>query len=136
MAERFRQRRIGAEIQKVISARLLRGLKDPRFSLGMISVSAVDVTRDGSYAYCYLSIMPYGENDDDIAAQIKKNIIEAFEHSKGVFKQEIGKKIKLRHVPELIFRLDTSLEYGQKIDSIIDSFEYFNDELKTEDDDF
>ena len=40
---------------------------------------------------------------------------------KGVIRREIGKNIKLRHVPDLIFKMDTSLEYGRHIDELIDS---------------
>ena len=50
MGKGYRQGRLGEEIRKIISRMLLKDLKDPRFEGRMISVSAVDVTKDNSYA--------------------------------------------------------------------------------------
>ena len=61
MGKGYRQGRLGEEIRRIISQMLLSGIKDPRLS-GMISISAVDVTSDGSYATCYVSILGSGEN--------------------------------------------------------------------------
>ena len=56
MGKGHRQGRLGEEIRRIISELLLRGLKDPRLS-AMISVTAVEVTSDGSYATVYLSVL-------------------------------------------------------------------------------
>ena len=60
MGKGYRQGRLGEEIRRIISQMLLSGIKDPRLS-GMISISAVDVTSDGSYATRYVSILGSGE---------------------------------------------------------------------------
>ena len=52
-------------------------------------------------------------------AQRKKDILAAFERSKGHIRTEIGKNLKARHVPELVFKYDGSLDYGAKMDSIL-----------------
>ena len=56
MSRGHRQDRIGEEIRKIISDLLLKGLKDPRLD-AMISITAVDVTSDYSYATVYFSVL-------------------------------------------------------------------------------
>lgn len=117
MGKGHRQGRLGEEIRKIISDLLLRELKDPRLSSGMVSISAVDVTSDGSYATVYITVL--GLNQED-GKQQQDDVLAALRSAKGLIKREIGRQIKLRHIPELIFKMDTSLEYGRHIDEIID----------------
>lgn len=117
MGKGHRQGRLGEEIRKIISDLLLRELKDPRLSSGMVSISAVDVTSDGSYATVYITVL--GLNQEDEKHQ-QEDVLAALRSAKGLIKREIGRQIKLRHIPELIFKMDTSLEYGRHIDEIID----------------
>ncbi|MGI6731364.1 MAG: 30S ribosome-binding factor RbfA [Anaerovoracaceae bacterium] len=117
MAKGYRQGRLGEEIRKIVSNLLLRELKDPRLS-GLLSVSGVNVTEDGSYATVYITSLETAS--EDTSEEKKEDIIAAFNSAKGMIRKEIGKKVKLRHVPELIFKMDTSLEYGRHISKIID----------------
>ena len=121
MGKSHRPQRMGEEMRKILSDMLMRGaLKDPGFSEAMISVNAVDVTSDGSYARVYVTALSYEGGMDD---ERKKEILAAFERSKGHIRTEIGRNLKARHVPELIFKYDESLEYGAKMDSILDKIE-------------
>lgn len=54
-------------------------------------------------------------------------------HAKGLIKKEIGRQVKLRHVPELIFKIDKSMEYGRHISKIINELDIKNDEEDTVD---
>lgn len=117
MGKGYRQGRLGEEIRKIISELLLRELKDPRLS-GLVSVSAVEVTSDGSYATAYITLLG-NRPGEEASDQEKQDALEAFKSAKGLIRREIGHQIKLRHVPELIFKLDTSMEYGRHIDKII-----------------
>ena len=119
MGKGHRQERLGGEIQKIISTLLIRELKDPRLQNAMVSVTAVEGTNDGSYATVYLTVLGYGEQTPEKKQKQEQDVLEALQHAKGVIKKEIGKQIKLRHIPELIFKLDTSLEYGRHIEEII-----------------
>ena len=137
MGKGYRQGRLGGEIQKIISSMLMNGLKDPRLS-SMISVSNVDVTRDGSYATCYITILDTSK-DDEAKAKRENEVLEGLQSAKGLIKREIGKQMKIHHIPELLFKIDRSMEYGNKIDSIIDSLgieNYQSDEKDIEEDDF
>jgi len=113
MRKEYRQGRLGEEIRRIISGLLLREIKDPRLS-GIVSISAVDVTSDGSHATVYVSVL--GTEGTDI-----ENALKAFRSAKGLIKREIGQQIKLKHIPELLFKADNSMEYGRRITEIIDN---------------
>lgn len=117
MGKGFRAERLGEEIKKVVSELILRDIKDPRLS-GIVSISAVEVTADYSYATLYISVLktPGEEKTDE---EINLEIMEAFKSAKGLFRREIGKQIKLRHVPDIIFKIDKSLEYGRHIEEVL-----------------
>lgn len=119
MGKGYRPGRLGEEIKKITSDLLLKELKDPRLEGSLVSVTAVDVTGDGSIATVYLSALKMGQQDN--SKEYKDEILEAMKSCKGVIRREIGKNIKLRHAPDLIFKMDTSLEYGRHIDELIDS---------------
>lgn len=121
MGKGHRQGRLGEEIKKIISSLLLRELKDPRLSSGMVSISAVEVTSDGSYATVYLTVL--GLNPKEDGKQQQEDVLAAMRSAKGLIKREIGRQVKLRHIPELIFKIDTSLEYGRHIEEIIDGLD-------------
>ena len=119
MGKGYRQGRIGEEIRKIISDMLLHGLKDPRLN-SMISITAVEVTNDNSYATVYFS--PLGISaDEEEARKQAEDVLEGFEKAKGYIRHEIGQKMKLRHTPELIFRIDHSMEHSRHIESILET---------------
>ena len=120
MGKGYRQGRLGEEIRKIISELLLREIKDPTLRDGMISISAVEVTSDGSYATVYISVLGKGKGGYADEEQ-KEAVLEAFKRAKGMIKREIGSSIKLRHIPELVFKIDTSMEYGAHMAEIIGS---------------
>ena len=119
MGRGYRHQMLAEEIRKIVSSMLVTGeLKDPVFN-SMIGVSGVDVTRDGSYATIYvtaLSSRPGRENTDED----RQEILDAFERAKGFIRTTIGKNVKLRYTPELIFKFDSSFDYGAKMDRILD----------------
>ena len=117
MGKGYRQGRLGEEIRRIISEMLIHGVKDPRLS-GMISLTGVEVTSDGSYATCFVSILGLNQNQEERQKEAE-DVLAGLNSAKGLFKREIGHQIKLRHVPELIFKIDESLEYGRHISEII-----------------
>ena len=125
MRKDYRQGRLGEEIRKIISDLLLKGIKDPRLS-GIVSISACEVTSDGSYATVFVSVLG---DDSDI-----ESALAAFKSAKGLIKREIGRQVKLKHVPELFFKADTSMEYGRHIAKIIDNLEIKHDEERDKED--
>ncbi|MGI6211237.1 MAG: 30S ribosome-binding factor RbfA [Anaerovoracaceae bacterium] len=121
MPKGYRQGRLGVEIQKLISDMLRRDLKDPRLK-GMISITDVDVTGDNSYATCYVTVL--GNTTDETKQHEKEQeVIRGLESASGRIRGEIGRRMKLRHAPELIFKVDHSMEYGRHIDELLKGLE-------------
>lgn len=106
-----RGERIRKAIIKEVSDILQRHVKDPRIS-GIVSVTDVDLSADYGHAKVYVSI--YGNEEQ------KEQIMEALEDSTPYVRREIGKRIRLRHTPELEFKRDDSLERGSRITDLID----------------
>src|SRR5699024_7155167 len=103
--------RISEEVKKVVSLLLVNGLKDPRIN-SMTTITDVEVTNDLSYANIYVSVL--GDEKD------KKDSIEGLRNAKGFIRNEIAKKVDLRHIPETVFHLDESLERDLHITELID----------------
>lgn len=108
MTSRNRLRRISEEVRKVIGGMLISGIKDPRIS-SMVSVTEVEVTDDLRYAYVYISTL--GGNKDET--------LKGLNSARGYMRREVGKSIKLRYIPEIIFKIDDSIEKGMYMDSLI-----------------
>ncbi len=110
MGKGYRPGRLGEEIRRIVSDLLLREIKDPRLS-GIVSISAVNVTEDGSYATVYITKL--GSKASEETSEEEKNDVLRLTECQGPDPEEIGRQIKLRHV-RILFKMDTSLEYGRK----------------------
>lgn len=136
MAKGYRQGRLGEEIRRIISQMLISEIKDPRITGHMISISAVSVTADGSYATCYVTALSF-DKDEEKKQAAENEILAGLTSAKGLIKNEISHRIKVRHIPELIFKMDHSMDYGRHIDEILDTIDfdsYQKDEEKTDED--
>ena len=101
--------RVDEELRKEISQVINYELKNPDVT-GMVSVTKVKVTPDLKYAKIYVSIL----NSKNI-----KKTMEGLKESAGFIRSQVAKTINLRITPELIFEIDDSLEYGEKIEKIL-----------------
>lgn len=107
----LRADRIRKALIKELSDIIQRHVKDPRIS-GIVSVTDVELSSDYKYAKAYVSI--YGTEEQ------KEQTMEAIQDSTPYIRSEVGKRIRLRHTPELEFKIDDSLERGSRITSLID----------------
>jgi ribosome-binding factor A len=121
MRRNHRQGRLNEEIKKSISELLINGIKDPRLANRIITVSGVEVTQDISYATCYVTPLVLADEDKD---EVYADVLAAFNSAKGMFRKKVAQDIKLRHTPELIFKIDSSMDYGRHIDSLIETLTY------------
>ena len=101
--------RVNEEIRKALSQIIDYEVKNPDVT-GMISVTKVKVTPDLKYAKVYVSILNAKNNE---------KTLEGLKASSGFMRSSLAKKVNLRITPELVFELDESLEYGARIDSIL-----------------
>jgi ribosome-binding factor A len=109
MALKERVARVNSQIKKEISDIIQ---KDTEISRGLlVSVTQVLMTKDLRFGKIFVSIYGDGKNKNEIFNNIQK--------AKKNIRWELGKKIKLRYVPELKFFLDDSIEYGSKITKLL-----------------
>lgn len=106
---KFRVGRVGEEIKKELSMILQTELKDPR--IGFITITGVDVTNDLSQAKVYLSVL--GSDEE------KEETLRALDRASGFLRSELGRRIRLRHTPELLFKFDESIDYGSRIETLL-----------------
>jgi ribosome-binding factor A len=102
---KYRVGRVGEQIKKEISQMIQMELKDPR--IGFITVTGVEVTGDLSLARVYLSIL--GSEEE------REETLRSLARAKGFIRSELGRRIRLRHTPDIEFRFDNSVEYGSRI---------------------
>ena len=108
-----RQLRVGELIRHVLAEILQRGeVHDPAFEGMVVTVPEVRVTPDLRVATIF--VIPLGGKGAD-------TILAAFERNKRFLRGEIGHRIDLRNVPDLVFRLDTSFDEAERIDALLRS---------------
>ena len=101
--------RVNSEIQKAISYIISNELKNPLIK-GLITVTKVDTTTDLDQSKIYISIFDESSREE-VFNQIK--------HSAGFIRRELARAVDLRKVPFLTFYLDTSYDYGQRIEETL-----------------
>ena len=101
--------RIASEIMREAERIIREDVSDPRTDC-MFSVTHVDVTRDLRYAKVYISI--YEEEK-------RAPMMKALKSAAGFIRHNLGRRVQLRYTPELLFELDTTIEYGVHIASLI-----------------
>lgn len=106
MANR-RNNRLSGEMKRVISEVIRNEVKDPRIS-ELLSVTDVQVTEDLKFAKVYISV--YGDIEQSL---------NALKSASGFIRREVGRRIKMRLTPELIFEKDQSIEKGIYMSSLI-----------------
>lgn len=105
-----RQRRVAELIHRELSQLLMREVRDPRLS--NVTITEVRVTPDLLLARVYFSVL--GD------AEAGEKALTALERAGGYLRTQLAERVSLRFAPELEFRLDTSAEYGRRIDELLD----------------
>lgn len=105
-----RVNRLSEEIKKIVSHIIHNELRDPRIAK-MTSVMDVEVTKDLRYANVFVSI--FGDHE------VQSNTMEALKSSSGFVRREVGQRVKARYIPEIVFKLDRSIERGFEIQSVL-----------------
>ena len=111
MAQGRRVERVAALIRREISELLITGIKDERVSQGMVSVTHVDVA--GDLQHCKIFVSIFGSDDD--RSQAMAGLQSAAAYVKG----ELGRRLKMRRTPEVVFQLDRGLERGTTVLSLL-----------------
>lgn len=103
-----RSQRVSDLLREEVADIIMYRLKDPR--IGFITVTGVDMTSDLKLAKVYVSFLK--EEEKDLTMEILNS-------SRNFIRSILSKRLKMKFIPHIEFRLDTSIEYGYKIDKLL-----------------
>ena len=105
----YRPERVGEQIHKEVTRLLMYNIKDPR--VAPVTLTGVQMSRDIRSAKIYYTV--HGSPAE------KKEAEKGLKSAAPYIRRELGKIMKLRFVPNVYFRFDESIDYGQKIDALL-----------------
>ena len=109
-----RVRRVSELVRRQVSQFILRELADE--GLGIVSVTAVDMSRDLQQATVYVSSLAQGSDIDNILLVLEENI--------PAVRRDLAQSLHLRRVPHLTFCYDESVERGRRLTKMIDELKF------------
>lgn len=100
--------RVGDQILKEVADLLMQKVKDPRVT--GVTLTGIHLSDDLRHARIYYSI--FGDKKDILRVQ------SGLDSAKGFIKREIGIRINLRYMPDIVFQHDPTLETGNQIENL------------------
>lgn len=141
-----RVQRVADQIQRELATLIQLEVKDPR--VGMVSITAVDVSKDFAYAKVFVTVLnslgdSFSENDEVNRSTLSEpgeldklefeENLKALNKASGFLRSMLAKRLRLRIVPKLEFHFDGSVERGQQLSALIDSALAADKKLSSED---
>lgn len=103
-----RSQRLNILLREEIADIVMRKVKDPR--LGFVTVTDVELSDDLKAAKVFISVLKKDEEE---------TTIDILNSAKGLIRSEVSRRVRLKFIPLLDFRIDKSIEHGDKIDRLI-----------------
>ncbi|HNM77023.1 MAG TPA: 30S ribosome-binding factor RbfA [Tepidiformaceae bacterium] len=107
----LRTTRVNELLRAEISDLILREVKDPRVSEGMVTVTEVRVSPDLRHATVFVSHL--GSDEE------RQHSLDGLQRAAPFMHRELVHRLKMRAVPELVFRFDPSIERGARLSDLI-----------------
>ena len=104
-----RQNRVGEAIKEELSRLLLREIKDPR--IGFVTITRVKVSKDLRFVKVYFSVL--GDKS------VRADSLTGLNSARGFMRRELGRRLRLRYVPDIVFSFDSSLEHMSRLAELI-----------------
>ncbi len=112
--------KVGEVVKEEISRMLLREIKDPR--IGFVTITKVRVSKDLRLVKVYFSVL--GDQS------VKEDCLRGLKSATGFVRRELGRRLRLRYVPDIVFSFDPSLEHMSRLAELIHQI---HEEEKSED---
>jgi len=109
VSARHRPRRVGDQLRAVLAELVQREIKDP--GVGFVTVTEVRMSSDLQYATVFVSVM------GDSAAETQS--LASLRRAAPFLRSEVGKRLRLRHTPELRIQLDQTLAQSDRIEELL-----------------
>jgi ribosome-binding factor A len=123
MLEGKRSERVADLIHKEISEMLIRSIKDPR--IGFVTITRVTVSDDIRLAKVYFSVT--GSQSE------REKSLTGLNSARGFVRKELGRRMRLKHTPDITFHFDPSIEYAIHIAEVIQQLHREEGEDENED---
>jgi len=104
-----RSEKVADLIQREVSEMLVRSIKDPR--IGFVTITKVTVSEDCRFAKVYFSVAG--------TLAERESSGKGLESAKGYVRKELGRRLRLRYTPEIVFQFDPSIEYSIHMEEVI-----------------
>lgn len=108
-----RLERVGDLLKEELSELILREVKDPR--IGFVTITGVRVSADLRHARVYVVTHETGEKQE--------RTLEGLQSARGFLRGVLGRRLRLKYIPDLSFSVDETLEQGFRIHEILKSLE-------------
>ena len=112
-------------IKEEVADIIMHKLKDPR--LGFITVTDARVSDDLKHAKIYISVLESAKKDETL---------KILTSSAGFIRSELAKRVKIKFIPQLVFKFDESIEYGAKIDKMLNEIKSSSTSSTNDDENF
>ena len=107
--QKYHRERLGEALREEIATLVEGELEDPR--IGLVAVSEVQLAPDGKVACVFVQV----DGDDE---EVDESL-EGLKASVGYIRHELVRNLGIRHAPEVVFLLDRSEQYGNRIDELL-----------------
>ncbi len=104
-----RSEKVADLIQKEVSQMLVKSIKDPR--IGFVTITKVTVSEDCRFAKIYFSVAGTPAERESSG--------KGLDSAKGYVRKELGRRLRLRYTPEIVFQFDPSIEYAIHMEELI-----------------
>ena len=106
-----RSEKVADLIQKEVSQMLVKSIKDPR--IGFVTITKVTISEDCRFAKVYFSVAGTPAERESSG--------KGLDSAKGYVRKELGRRLRLRYTPEIVFQFDPSIEYAIHMEELIRS---------------
>lgn len=105
--------RLADQIRQEISDIIRSEMKDPR--IGFLTITVVDLSIDLRHAKIFFSVL--GSEAE------KRRSLDSMQKAAGFIRSQLGRRLRIRHIPELLFRYDDSFDHAQRIAEVMKQIE-------------
>lgn len=103
-----RSQRLSILLREEIADIIMKKVKDPR--LGFVTVTDVELSEDLKIARVFVSVLKTGDKD---------LTLEILNSAKGLVRSEVSKRVRVKFIPAIEFKIDSSIERGERIDQLL-----------------
>jgi len=107
----LRTTRVNELLRAELSELILRQVKDPRVGEGLITITEIRVSPDLRHATVFVSHLGTDEE--------RQHALEGLQHAAPFLHRELVHRLRMRNVPDLVFRFDPSIERGARLSDLI-----------------